>query len=129
MKLRILENSLRFRLSQPEVAQLADGLPVRANAQFPGPACLGYELKIVSDSQLWNAEFENNVVSVSIPSADGHRLTDTDEVTIAAKLPLSDEDSLVVKIEKDFHCLAPREDEDESELYVHPAASSSASTC
>ncbi len=67
MKLRVLDNSIRLRLTQAEVALARkDGL-----------------------------------VRGRVPFAGSH---------------------LSILVEKDFACLAPREDEDETDMYPHPLA-------
>ena len=64
------------------------------------------------------------------PTAHGPRLpvsevqdqASTEQVSIEAEEILDDGDHLKILIEKDFACLAPREDEDESDMYSHPLA-------
>jgi hypothetical protein len=44
----------------------------------------------------------------------------SEQVSIEANEALDDGDSLKILVEKDFACLAPREDEDETDMYPHP---------
>ena len=48
----------------------------------------------------------------------------TDQVSISGEQLLNDEDAVSILVEKDFACLAPREDEDETDMYPHPNADS-----
>ena len=47
-------------------------------------------------------------------------MASTEQVSIAANEALDDGDSLKILVERDFACLAPREDEDESDMFPHP---------
>lgn len=49
-------------------------------------------------------------------------LASIEQVSIEAEEILDDGDHLKILLEKDFACLAPREGEDESELYSHTLA-------
>jgi len=55
-----------------------------------------------------------------LPEADVMRWAATEQVSIAANETLDDGDFLKILVEKDFACLAPREGEDESDMYPHP---------
>ncbi len=59
---------------------------------------------------------------VPIPEAENISWSDSDEVSIAASQILDGGDQLNIVVEKDFACLAPREGEDETEMYPHPEA-------
>ena len=59
---------------------------------------------------------------VQIPRAVVAAWATTEQVSIQADLPLGDGESLQLLIEKDFECLAPRDGEDESDMYPHPGA-------
>lgn len=122
MKLRILNNSLRFRLSQPEVQQLASQTPVCGEVVFADAIRLTYQLAIAA-ADGWSTELCKQTLTVRIPQADVQRLTDTDEVTLSAVVANDTDEPLRLKVEKDFRCLAPRDDEDESQLFDHPTNS------
>ncbi len=57
-----------------------------------------------------------------IPEAEIISWSDSDEVSIAASQILDGGDQLNILVEKDFACLAPREGEDETDMYPHPEA-------
>lgn len=120
MKLRIKGNSLRLRLSQTELAQFADSGAVEDRIEFGPGRHLRYGLKRGTDGGL-AVEFSGGVITVAVPAADAARWTGTDLVSLRGEHPLPD-GALNLLIEKDFQCLAPRADEDESDLFAHPLA-------
>ena len=97
MKLRIRNNFIRLRLTQSEVDTICSEGLVMAHASFPDGAVLDYVL----DVQDWAS---------------------TEQVSIEAEETLDKGDRLKILIEKDFACLAPREGEDESDMYSNPLA-------
>lgn len=121
MKLRIRDNSLRFRLSQSEVVQLNDCGAVSAETPFPGRALFSYTVKVGPDGAAPRAVLSNHAMVVTFPSADVARWTGSQEVTLRAELD-ADQDTLVILVEKDFACLSPRAGEDESDMFPHPNA-------
>ena len=44
------------------------------------------------------------------------------QVSMSGSLQLDDGQTLELLVEKDFACLAPREGEDESDMFPHPSA-------
>ncbi len=118
MKLRLLDNTIRFRLSRPEVEQLVAGQRVSAQTKFPADATLKYELIPNSDVDAMWVSFISNVIRVSIPAALAKSFADDGAITLEDRCA---DNAVSVKIEKDFQCLAPR-DEDESKLFKHPRA-------
>lgn len=68
------------------------------------------------------ASFDKNTMLVQIPRAAVADWATTEQVSIKADLPLGDGEFLQLLIEKDLACLAPRDDEDESDMYPHPGA-------
>jgi len=115
MKIRIKDNSVRFRLAQAEVTALVNDGQVWSKCQF-GNGELIYGL-VAADTEDLSCTFSGNKVMAKVPS----KLLvnwDTDErVGFDSK-----EDSLFILIEKDWQCLKPREHEDESNLYKHPSS-------
>ena len=55
-----------------------------------------------------------------LPEAEVRQWASTEQVSIAANETLDDGDLLKILVEKDFACLAPREGEDESDIFPHP---------
>ena len=123
MKLRIRDNSVRLRLSQSEVAQLNDCGAVSAQTFFPGQSRLTYTVQAGSDRTAARAVFANDAIVVTFPGAEVVRWAGSQAVTLRAEVDAG-QDVLVVLVEKDFACLSPRAEEDESDMFPHPEAGS-----
>jgi hypothetical protein len=128
MKLRIKGSSLRLRLTQSEVQQLDAQAEVADRVQFGGGAALTYKLRRDGDNQAITVSYTNNVIEILIPERRALEWCRTDQVTLAHSQPLAEGEELHIAVEKDFACLAPRTDEDESDHFPHPQAGTGA-TC
>jgi len=121
MKIRILGNSIRFRLTQTEVKDLAEKGKVEERSQF-GPATdaiLRYSLETNETNEI-TSFFANNHIQVFLPKKMTVQWANSEEVGIQKNIPLGDGESLYVLVEKDFKCLTDR-DEDESDHFPNPA--------
>lgn len=124
LKLRIRDNSIRLRLSQREVESVnATGL-VRGRVPFAGSNSFDYVLESSPATVRPEAHISNNVLTVRIPQLDIKQWAESEQVSIASDQVLNDGEQLKILIEKDFACLAPREGEDESDMFPHPDADS-----
>lgn len=121
MKLRIKGDSLRLRLTQGEIRALAEQGAVEDRVSFPGGTALAYRLQSDSNSNDILASYEGNIISVRVPAPLVARWSGTDLVSLSATQPLA-RGELRILLEKDWACLAPREDEDESDHFPHPNA-------
>lgn len=120
MKLRILDDSIRLRLTRPEVARMRqDGL-VRGKLRFAGSNAFEYILESSPASVKPEAHISSNVLTVRIPQPDIERWADSEQVSIASEQMLDEGGQLQILVEKDFACLEPRPGEDESEMFPHP---------
>ncbi|PCJ64812.1 MAG: hypothetical protein COA58_11085 [Bacteroidetes bacterium] len=115
MKIRIKDNSVRFRLAQDEVTSLVTTGEVWSTCKF-GKSELVYGL-VSSEAETISCAFEGNKVTTKIPKTllpNWH----TDE-----RVGFNNtDDNLFILIEKDWQCLKPRENEDESNLFINPSA-------
>lgn len=124
LKLRIRDNSIRLRLSQTEVEAVnANGL-VRGRVQFSGSNSFDYVLESSPATVKPEAHISNNVLTVRVPQMDVKQWAESERVSITSDQLLNDGEQLKILVEKDFACLAPREGEDESDLFPHPGADS-----
>ena len=122
MKLRILDNSIRLRLTQTEVDTVnSEGL-VRGEVQFAGSNSFAYVLESSPATVKPEAHISNNVLTVRVPQTDVSQWAESEKVSIASEQILDDGEHLKILVEKDFACLAPREGEDESDMFAHPDA-------
>lgn len=120
MKLRVLDSSIRLRLTRSEVdAVNSDGL-VRGRVRFAGSNTFDYVLESSPATVKPEAHISNNVLTVRVPSMDIRQWAESEQVSIASEQLLDDGEQLKILVEKDFHCLAPREGEDESDMFPHP---------
>ena len=122
MKLRILNNTIRLRLSRPEVEQAATEGIVRGALQFPGGAAFHYVLESSPATVECTAAFAAGGLTVRLPQSQVQSWAASDAVGMTGEQLLDDGGKLDIMVEKDFACLAPRENEDDSDKYPHPQA-------
>ncbi len=120
MKLRIRGNSVRIRVSQTELKQLAEAGLAEDAVRFAPDVGLVYRVRVVPEGPI-AAELENGELTVTLPKAVVERWTAPDEVSIRGEQPIGGGETLKILVEKDFECLKPREGEDESDLFPNPA--------
>ena len=120
MKLRVLDNSIRLRLTRGEVTAIGDDSVVRGRVRFAGNNTFVYMLESAPTTVRPEAHVSNNVLTVRVPQVDIRRWARSEEISIQSEQLLDDGDHLKILIEKDFHCLSPREGEDESDMFPHP---------
>lgn len=118
MKLRIRGNSLRLRLTKTEVTDLAAAGCVEDRVQLdPNPDCaLIYRLELSPTATQPAISFRDSQIRIVIPAKEGRAWADNDTVGIYGEETWG----LKLTIEKDFKCLDPRRDEDESDAFEHP---------
>lgn len=119
MKLRIQDNSIRFRLTRKEVDALRDSGRVSAAVSFADGSCLEYSIETSTLTGQPRANYSADGLVVQIPQATARQWAATDEVSITGAQPLENGE-LTILVEKDFACLAPREGDDETDLFPHP---------
>ena len=124
MKLRILGNSVRLRVSQAEMSQIRTAGVVRQHVEFAPGRRLVYELRTVAGGRV-GASFDEECIRVTLPRAVAERWQAPDEVSIRGEQALPGGECLKILVEKDFQCLVPREDEDQSGLFPNPEKSGS----
>ena len=119
MKLRILGNTLRLRVSKGELTQLATHAFVEDSIRFAGHARLVYRLEV--GGEVFGAQYAGDRICVRVPLSAMRRWASDDEVSMRGAQPLDDGGALEILVEKDFECLKPREGEDPSDLFTNPA--------
>ena len=113
MKLRIKGNSVRLRLTQSEVAQLAAEGSVRETVSF-GDRSLGYEIRSVRGAADVSADIEGISIVISVPEQAINEWARTDAISI------EQDGTPSVLIEKDFACLSERKNEDDADAFPNP---------
>ena len=123
MKLRIRGNSIRIRVSQTELASIAADGRVEEAIQFSPEKRLVYGLTVVEQGPA-RVTYESDRVVVQLPRQAVTQWLDPAQVSIDDAQDIGDGESLRILVEKDFTCLAPREGEDDTDLFPNPAGAS-----
>lgn len=118
MKIRIKGNSVRLRLTQSEVKTFAATGLVTEKTYFSPANVLTYAVKAAPVAEL-SATFEQNTVTVLMPTAAAKKWTETEQVG-TENLFSTGSDTLKILVEKDFSCLVVRPGEDDADAFPHP---------
>lgn len=130
MKLRIRDDSMRLRLAVSEVDAIGAGNAVTGRIRFPGGNQLIYSLRPDADCSSMTAGFDpaGSRLEVRLPMAAG-RAWHADPLAIGmrAVLPMAEGAELTLLVEKDFACLDPGVEQDETDTFERPASGRPAS--
>jgi hypothetical protein len=122
MKLRIRGNSVRFRVTKSELDAIAAAGSAEDSVHFAPGAGLRYRIEVKPAGDV-AASLDGSTVKVALPRAAVERWLADDEVSIRAEQSLGEGQVLKILVEKDFVCLAPRSDEDDTDLFANPQKS------
>lgn len=122
MKLRIVDDSLRLRLTRSEVASIERGTAVEARTHFPGGVTLTYALEVAQVDRI-SATFDAPRILVLLPREVALPWASGNDVSLHGQQPL-DHGVFQILVEKDFTCVEPRDGEDQSDLYPNPKTES-----
>jgi len=124
MKLRIQGNSIRFRVTQSEMAALAAGGRLEESVQFgPAPSeILTYAVETSSECSDVHASYSDpkGIIQVTLPADLVRIWATTGQVGIEHSQPITRGAALKITLEKDFHCLHPGLGEDEGDNFPNP---------
>lgn len=121
MKLRLLNDSIRLRLSQSEVAAADEHGMVECQTRFPDGSVFTFALQALEKGSAADASYARDRLVVRLPATEISAWANDDTaVSLHGELDLPGGDSLIFLVEKDFQCLTPRDDEDQSDLFVNP---------
>ena len=121
MKLRILGNTIRFRLSRSEMEQLENIGVVENTTDFGLGAQLLYKLESGLHDCL-EAIYSDDCIRVFVPKVMAQRWMQTDEITLQGEKSLDSGAQLKILLEKDFACLNPRQGDENMDTFPNPAA-------
>jgi hypothetical protein len=99
MKLRILDDSVRLRLSQTEVEHIARGEAVRSHARFPDGCFLVYGLEPSAETTI-GATYRDNEIKVCVPTETARTWATSEQVTLSATVAIEGGE-LAILVEKD----------------------------
>ena len=107
MKLRLLGNKIRFRLSQPEVLALAEVKMVQASLMINPSEKENFKYSIHCNKEIQNTgmEFQNNELRLELPLNMIKEWANSDQVGIEKSIISKSGEELTLLIEKDFKCL------------------------
>ena len=122
MKLRLLDDSIRLRLSRDEVIAADERGVVEGQTRFPDGSVFTFALEALENGSNASASYARDrlVVKLPAPKISAWAKDDTD-VSLHGELALPLGGQLKLLVEKDFRCISPRDDEDQSNLFQNPA--------
>lgn len=120
MKLRIYQNSIRFRVQIPEITALKGSGRIDASVRLgPGKEdILEYSVEL-SQADSPEIIYSAGVIRLLIPEKAGLQWANTNEVGIYASQGFNDGETLKILLEKDFKCLDDTF-EDQSDMFPNP---------
>jgi hypothetical protein len=124
MKLRIRGDSIRIRVSQGELREIAECGEVRDTVHFGGGVGLTYALESDARAREPRARFADGTIAVVLPASVVQRWAGSDQVSIEGQQATDGPEPLRILVEKDFACLQPRPHEDDSDMFPNPDAES-----
>ena len=120
MKLRLRGNTVRFRLSGGEVARLASHGRVEETTRLGSAdaGALTYAVELAAEADEIGARLCEGELRVIVPEKVGLEWARGESVGLYSSL---DSEGAKVAVEKDYRCLTPRhEGEDSVDAYPHP---------
>lgn len=117
MKLRLNGNSLRLRLTRPEVMGLCEAGTVERSVDFGLGTVLIYRIQSRGVTDPIHAVFCNHSITVCVPPESVATWAAADEVGLYGQ-----QGALKIAVEKDFRCLTRGLDEEELDAYPRPAS-------
>ena len=122
MKIRIANNSIRFRLKQPEVQLFSQQQSIAEVLEFG--AALNDQIQFVlktANSEQFSITFEEHAVTLQVPQPLAQEWTSTDLVGFEEAIETAKGKIIKVLVEKDFACLDKTVEENEG-TYPNPKA-------
>jgi hypothetical protein len=118
MKLRIEDNTIRIRLSQPEILALMEKNSVKMTTPFPG-STLKTEVQLTEREEI-ECTYSNDRIGLLLPISFLSKWESDEKIGFETRLPLENGGELLILVEKDFKRLVNKKQIDESNLYRNP---------
>lgn len=118
MKIRIKENSLRIRLLKSEVDKLEAEGYLETETSFVNNK-LVYALESIEEGNQLTVDFLDNKITMFVPLALLNGWAQNSVVGFSAQMPLTENGSLFLLLEKDFVC-TDATTEDQSDNFSNP---------
>ena len=122
MKIRMEDNNLRLRLSQPDVEQFRKDGKVSSTTQL-GPSTestLKYTLQKEERAEIVEIDFKGNEIRVLVPLKLADDWVLTEQVGFENKISLNGNFQLYVLVEKDFPCQHKGLQAGKTDLFQNP---------
>ena len=121
MKLRLLDDSIRLRLSRSDVTAVDEEGAIAGQTRFPFGGAFTYVLEALPNGAAASASYVEDCMAVGLPAAEISAWAGDDTaISLRAEVQLPDGNRLKLLVEKDFTCLTHRHDEDQSDLFINP---------
>jgi len=120
MKIRIKDNSIRFRLTRSEVEQVCKEGFYEEKTEF-NTGQFRYAVFTKEGIDNLEAYFNENRIILYLPNSYASEWLDSDKVGFEHNMPLQNGKSLFLLLEKDFVCMDDNR-EDQADNYPNPMA-------
>ena len=121
MKIRIKNNSIRLRLTRPEVERFGKEKYIEGRTTF-GNANFIYALCCDDAVEEMSADLKDNTIRMHIPVSLAEAFVNTDAVGFQHEQMLGNGEKLFLLFEKDFKCIDGEVLEDQSDNFENPSA-------
>ena len=121
MKIRIQDSSIRLRLSKIDINTLSEEGCVLSECQISIGNTLKYMISL-SDKDEISIKMKYHTIDIKVPYDKLETFLQDDQVGFEHTLENGVEGGLTILVEKDFQCLVPRSNEEESNFYANPQA-------
>ncbi len=119
MKIRIKGNSIRYRLTRPEVKVLSETGRLAEETRFGPGAAFGYALEARNGLSQLEATFDGGTITLLVPAEAAKNWYDEERVGFENNTEVAPGTWLHLLLEKDFACL-DNTIEDQSDHYANP---------
>ena len=119
MKIRINGNSVRIRLSRSEVDKFGAEGCLEEQTEF-GNAVFIYALQSKKDIDVLSASWVGNKMTMFVPEQIIQKWVTTEKVGYDAHMPIGNDKTLFLLLEKDFKCLDNTMMEDQEDNFENP---------
>jgi len=121
MKIRIKNNSIRLRLTRPEVERFDKEKYIEGRTAFADSVFI-YAMRCDDTAEEISADLANNMITLHVPLLIAKEFVNTDIVGFQHEQVFKNGEKLFLLFEKDFKCIDAEVLEDQSENYENPSA-------
>ncbi|MFQ3364264.1 MAG: hypothetical protein ACI883_001240 [Candidatus Azotimanducaceae bacterium] len=124
MKLRMLGDSLRLRLTMSETQSIGEGQSVAETTSFPDGSVMAYVLSVAGEQVSAGMAMHQgqHQLLIKIPLSLAEHWSHSTDVGLGGDEPLYI-DGLQILIEKDFDCVSPRLGDEGRDTFPNPSHS------